>query len=94
MIDSINIVNALGSKKPEVHAVIIRFGLATYTENHPYYAHVREVLPKYLSLALRNEDTRSATLATIDYYQSLKTVCRWMRGQEPWLLKNVLRCNK
>ena len=94
MIESIHMANILGAKKPEVHAIIIRFGLASYAENHPYYAYVREVLPKYLSLALRNQETRSSTLATIYYYQSLKTVCRWMKKQEPWLIKNVLKCER
>ncbi|MDT0584076.1 VpsP family polysaccharide biosynthesis protein [Brumicola blandensis] len=92
LIESIKMVQTLGAKKPEVHAIIIRFGLATYAENHPFYAHVRDALPKYLSLALRNQETRISTLAIIDYYQSLKTVCRWMNKQDPWVVKNALKC--
>ncbi|MBF7074882.1 hypothetical protein ISG33_15880 [Glaciecola sp. MH2013] len=78
MVSAISNAIKFGPKKPEVHLALIQFGLASYQSNHPFYAHVRAVLPEYIELGMRNKLIKAQVLSTIQRYDAKRTSCRWL----------------
>jgi hypothetical protein len=79
----------LGPQKPEVHTVIVEFGLALYRANHPFLLHIRPEFYRRLALGLKNPQSRQQIIHLIQQYQATNLVCRWLKD-EPRHLKQLI----
>jgi hypothetical protein len=82
----------LGPQKPEVHVVIIEFGLALYQANHPFLLQFRPEFYRRLALGLKNPQSQGQVIHLLEQYQATKLACRWLKDEPRHLKKLIPGC--
>lgn len=92
MLTYLDRANRLGPKKPEVHILYVRLGMALYANNHPMLLTIRDEFYHRISLGLRDAQSRGKVLKLIKQYRAEKRVCRWLRDQSISVQRMVPNC--
>lgn len=81
-----------GPKKAETNILISEMGLALYTANHPFYLTVKPYLQSALLNGLLNSQSRARVLKAVSHFDSKRSVCRWLKSDNPYVYKSLLKC--
>ncbi|MFT5277098.1 MAG: hypothetical protein ACI97K_002322 [Glaciecola sp.] len=92
LVEYLKLANQYGPKKAETNILFSELGLALYQNNHPFYAELRPYLRPRISQGLRNVQSRERVLEAIEYYKAKRTVCRWMKKDDPFMTREILNC--
>lgn len=89
----LNKADSYGPMQPEVHVLFSKLGLSLYNANNLMFLEIRLDTIKRLSLGLRNSSSRQEILQFINFTNSNETVCRWLKSDEEYITKNILKCS-
>jgi hypothetical protein len=92
LLEYLNKASRLGPFKAEVHVLFVELGLSLYSANHPFFIQISSDVRKRVGLGLRNHQSRKRVQRAIIATEQQKTVCRWMKREDPLVFETKLNC--
>lgn len=82
----------MGPHTNEVNVLYAKLGLILYSNNHPFYLHIKEKSRDSLLATLYDHNTRKQMIDMIKDTNNIRQVCRWFSNEPEIIIGVYLRC--
>ena len=92
MLSYLEKADQLGPQSSEVHILYSKLGLTLYKANHPFYLNINDKVRSRVVNALKSHSARDGFRDFIRDNEHTKTVCRWVKIDNPAVAEAFLPC--